>query len=226
MIYVYCIPYISIHHSVIYQDFILTTMGSLLTKVYSPCKLSTAAKEAETTAGRSVGAEREGMASTTSQTRSSDTETRDTEAREQDVMAPPTSREAPPTKRMDFVYEEERAPSFQGRLSGEVCHDQSVRTGCKLNDVVAARCRGNLSEPDPGSPQSKGQRSSNVADNDSDLISRQELESLELLDISEFENDSCDSLPNETFETPTPVANMSTPARETNGSIVQFNQSI
>lgn len=186
-------------------------MESLLTKMYTPCKLSAADKEVPT-GGRTC--EKEERASTDTHTTGRQPqrtkEVRHTEKVERGTGAPPTHTEAPPTftGSLNFITEERPSSllTFQGG-SREVTHDErATNQPQRFNKVLATHDCSFQSEMDSDYPV-RGQRSSSDNQENSHFqISRQELETFELLDISEFENDSSDSLPEGTLQAPPPLA--------------------
>ena len=148
--------------------------------------------------------------------------------------------ETPPTRSMDAVPD-----SSDIRLKITVLQCQSSRESLAQPGVLNSppdnvadaitQCQGSQSELESGDTTASGSpfvgQSSSGGNEGDMLLSRQELESFELLDVSEFENDnSSESLP----PSPQPVPQSTSPrqatetttaATTTGSSAFQFNQS-
>lgn len=227
-------------------------MESLLTKLYSRCKVDDSEHEAATSSsGSNLGKEETALQATCSGHQPKPVVPRVIQC---DERAPLPRSGAPPFRSWDATTSNDHdssdsttlhVPAFQHPSSREdltrqtaaevsnslphnavTLHDQGTRSELESGNMTASKALfvDNKSSSASGEPmvgQSTGQGDVSM--------SRQEMESFELLDVSDFESDdSSESLPPNGPLQPLPQPSSTKPSTETaatGSSVLQFNQS-
>ena len=218
-------------------------MESLLTKLYSPSKVHVPAREGTNGAGSGPCGRTETAAVSTTELPGNPRSLQTNERREVErpKQAPLLDRsEAPPTNRHDVITESTTCRSYTLQRealfdSSDIFDSSDTRdadshprpSGIYSTTPAATSHQNDHSEFGPDVPPLRVQRSSGDKEGDGTILSHDELETFELLDIDEFENDSLDSLPEEIdpsklHQPATPV--LASEAGPCGSSTLQFNQ--